>query len=182
MSTDTNVIDAATAESVLIKDRDDLAVAKNRTSAATSYLNALVVEIRPAGILDVGEMAEAVGRDRNFIDTVWSNRNDKPATGKQTRVPLADVSDATRKAAVESLADAAGKLRSAVDAETVAREIRNRNVALVYGAAINGFGPSAIARAANIDRNHVGRIARDAKIASVWRKPGTSRNQWTVSK
>lgn len=185
MSTDTNVIDAATAESILIKDRNELAEAKARASAAVGHLNELVIGLRPTGILTVDEMAEALGRNRNFIDTLWSAHNDAVLIDgkvKQTRVPLADVSDATREAAVKSLADAAEEIRAETAAEDTLRAMRNRNVAMVYGAAIKGFGPSAIARSAGIDRNHALRLARAAGIKPVWRAAGTSRNQWTVSK
>jgi hypothetical protein len=180
-ATDTNLTDAVTATAVLVKTRDALGTAVDRRKDAVAELRGAIVSIRPQGILTVDEMAEAVDRDRNYIDAVWSNYGDGDK-GKQTRVALADVSDREQARAVDLLADRAAGVRRALDAEDVARKAHHRNIALAYGAAIKGFGPSAISGAAGVDRNHVLRISRAAKIAPVWRQPGTSRNQHTAAK
>ena len=122
------------------------------------------------------EMAEAVGRDRNFIDSTWSSYGE-PVKGKQTRVKRDEVSsdDTRRTDAVVTLKSAADTLRRASDAVDKARDARNALVASFYGS--KTLRPRDIAREAGIDRNHVGRLVSRAGIESVWRKPGTSKNQ-----
>ena len=180
-ATDTSLTDAVTATAVLVKTRDALAEAVDVRKDSVSALRDAIVLIRPQGILTVDKMAEAVDRDRNYIDAVWSNYGDGDK-GKQTRVQLIDVNDASRELAVKMLTDLAAGVRRALDAEDVARKAHHRNIALAYGAAIKGFGPSAISGAAGVDRNHVLRISRAAKIAPVWRQPGTSRNQHSAQR
>jgi hypothetical protein len=140
-------------------------------------LRATIVAVRPTGVITVDEMAEAIGRDRNYIDSVWSTHGDT-TKGKQTRV-AADVSDDERVRAVQRLADAAGAQRGTAGTVNVMRAERDRVVAMVYASKI--MGPSAIAAAVDIDRNHVLRIARKSKVAPVWRPAGTARNQHTAS-
>lgn len=181
MSTDPNITDAVTANAALVKTRDELAAAVDARRGATAALRDAVIIIRPSGILDVDEMAEAVGRDRNYIDATWSSYGDT-SKGKQTRVSTNDADAARVEAALNRLRGLAATLRRALDAEDVARAAHHRNIAVAYGSTIKGFGPSAIAGAAGIDRNHVLRVSRAAGVAPVWRKPGTSKNQWTVSK
>lgn len=177
MSTD-NITDKATATAALNKSRSDLARAIDSLNNRTDVLRDLIVSIRPAGVLTVAEMAEAVGRDRNYIDSIWSSYGN-PVKGKQTRVSVR-ASDETRESAIDSLAGAAASVRLATDEVSGLRAERIGFVTLVYGSKI--LGPSAIAAESGIDRNHVLRAARKAGLTPAWRAAGTSRNQHTVSK
>lgn len=181
MTTDTGTLDEATAKAALIKTRDDLAAAITRKDDATDALVDTLVRVRPLGILTVDEMAEAIERERNYVDSIWSTYG-TGQKGKQTRVPLLAVNDESRAAARTALKDAAAAERAAVNDVKTARAERNLAVARAYGAAIKGFGPSPIAAAADIDRNHVLRLSRKAGLTPAWRKPGTARNQHTTSK
>lgn len=177
-----NITDQATATAALNKQREDLNSAVNQSSAATDALRRIIVEIRPVGVLTVADMADAIDRDRNYVDSVWSSYGET-TKGKQTRVS-ADASDMTEdersdayNRARKQLADAAKYQRTTASDVTKARAERDRVVALVYASKI--LGPSAIAAAVDVDRNHVLRIARKSKVAPVWRPAGTARNQHT---
>lgn len=171
-----NITDQATAVAALNKVRTDLRNALDRQTVRNDKLRDVIVSIRPTGVLTVDEMAEAVGRERNYIDSVWSSYGET-VSGKQTRAARRDVTEAEREMAVRKLADAASGQRRANDAVDVLRAERIRLVTLVYGSKI--MGPSAIAAESGIDRNHVLRTARKAGLTPAWRKPGTSRNQHT---
>lgn len=177
MSTD-NITDKATAAAALNRSHKDLARAIDTLNARTGVLRDLIVRIRPAGTLTVDEMAEAVGRTRNYIDSIWSSYGGS-VKGKQTRVPVRS-SDETRESAVDSLSGASAAVLLATDDVARLRAERVRLVALVYGSKV--LGPSAIAAESGIDRNHVLRTARKAGLTPAWRAAGTSRNQHTVSK
>uniref|UniRef100_A0AAU7GXD0 Helix-turn-helix DNA binding domain protein n=1 Tax=Streptomyces phage Geonosis TaxID=3158856 RepID=A0AAU7GXD0_9CAUD len=169
--------DAATATAQLVKVRDGLKTAADELSASTDRLWDHVVRIRPQGLLTVDEMAEAIGRDRNYVDSIWSAHGET-TKGKQTRVPVAEGVDAeAARRAYETLADAAGSRTRAASAVTTARAERDRVVAMVYGSKL--LGPSAIASAVDVDRNHVLRIARKAGVKPVHRVG--SKNQYTTS-
>ncbi len=188
---DTEIIDQATATAALHKVRDTLILAVNKASAATDALRRVIVTTRPQGVLTVDEMAEAVGRDRNFVDSVWSSYGEIVKVNgkvKQTRVSATAAEiDGHADAALKQLVAAAQEQRAAAGAPArdgepeqpgevgVARAERNRVVALVYASKL--IGPSAIAAAAGVDRNHVLRIARKAGVAPAWRPAGTSKNQ-----
>lgn len=166
--------DQATAYSSLGQVRNELHNAVTAADAAMDKLRELIVQIRPTGVLTVEQMAEAIGRDRNYIDSTWSAFGGT-TTGKQTRVSAAAVSEAESRAAAEALADANKAQLKAADRVKSARAERDRVVAMVYASRI--LGPSAIADAAYIDRNHVLRIARKAGVAPVHRP--ASRNQYS---
>lgn len=172
-----NITDQATATAALVKVRDDLAKATGNATDTMAALRTTIVATRPTGVLTVDEMAEAIGRDRNYVDSVWSSHGDT-TKGKQTRV-AADVTDEQRVTAIQTLADAAGSQRGAAGTVNVMRAERDRVVAMVYASKI--LGPSAIAAVVDIDRNHVLRIARKAGVLPVHRPAGTARNQHTAS-
>lgn len=172
-----NITDQATATAALIKVRDDLAKAVGNATDTTTTLRDTIVRIRPLGILTVDEMADAIERDRNYVDTVWSAHGDT-TKGKQTRVNV-DASDDERQTLRGQLSSAAHNQRGANNTVPVLRAERDRVVALVYASKI--LGPSAIAAAVDIDRNHVLRIARKAGVTPAWRPAGTARNQHTVT-
>lgn len=169
----TIITDEATAKAALHKVRDDLVKAVANATMTTATLRGTIVTLRPKGILAVDEMADAVGRDRNYVDSVWSGFGDT-TKGKQTRV-TADATEEERQDALNRLASAAHNQRGTATTVGVIRAERDRVVAMVYASKI--LGPSAIAAAVDVDRNHVLRIARKSKVAPVWRPAGSARNQ-----
>lgn len=175
MSTE-NITDQATATAALNKHRDALAKAVKNSADTTSALRDAIVRIRPLGILTVGEMADAIERDRNYIDSVWSAYGETEK-GKQTRVPL-ESNDGRAEKLYGELSSLAHNQRGAAGTVGVLRAERDRVVAMVYASKI--LGPSAIAAAVDIDRNHVLRVARKAGIKPVHRVAGTARNQHSV--
>lgn len=177
MDTDTlaEIRDHDTATRALNIARDNLDAAAGAYLVSGTVLRKLILDVRPQGILTVGEMAEAVGRDRNYIDTVWSSHGDT-TKGKQTRVAVGIGTDAVAaRKAYDSLHAAADMERKLAGGVRVARAERNRLVVMVYSSKL--LGPSAISAAVGIDRNHVLRTARKAGIAPVHR-PDT-KNQYT---
>lgn len=173
---DENIIGQSTATAALNKVRDDLACAIANAETAMANLRAAVVAERPRGVLKVEEIAEAIGRDRNAVDT-WYSHAGATVKGKQTRV-TGEASDEQRMAAVDQLADLAGRQRGSAAIARVMRAERDRVVALVYSSKI--LGPSAIASAVDVDRNHVLRIARKSGVKPVWRTDENVRNQYSV--
>lgn len=172
---DTNIIDAATATAALNKIRADVALALDESFTTADALREAIVSVRPSGVLTVDEMAEAVGRERNYIDSVWSSYGDT-TQGKQTRVAV-DAPERAKEQAAKLLSDAVRYKLAAAAALGVLRAERNRIVTMVYGSKI--LGPSAIAAEVGMDRNHVLRLARKAGLTPAWRAAGTSRNQHT---
>lgn len=172
MSTE-NITDQATATAALNQARDQLASAVKSANDATAALRADIVRVRPLGVLPVDEMADAIDRDRNYIDSVWSAYGNT-TKGKQTRVS-ADASDMEADDLYGQLSSAARNQRSEAKAVRPARAERDRVVAMVYASKI--LGPSAIAAAVGVDRNHVLRLARKNGLKPAWRAAGTSKNQ-----
>lgn len=173
---DATITDVATATAALNRVRDNLTRATDNATERTTALREAIVLHRPMGILTVAEMADAIDRDRNYVDSVWSSYGET-TKGKQTRVAR-DVADGAKDNARQLLADAARNQRGTAGTVNVLRAERDRVVALVYASKI--LGPSAIAAAVDVDRNHVLRIARKSKVAPVWRPAGTARNQHTA--
>lgn len=169
------VQDQATAYNSLGQARNALEKAVTASDSAMDKLRDLIVKMRPTGVLTVDEMSAAIGRpDRNYIDSVWSAFG-TTTTGKQTRVAVSSASEADKAAATAALAAAnKAQLKAADDVKT-ARAERDRIVAMVYASRI--LGPSAIADAVYVDRNHVLRIARKAGVAPAHRP--ASRNQYS---
>lgn len=174
-TTYTDIQDQETALRALHQARDILALAVDDASKATSVLREMIVRIRTSGLLTVDEMAKAIGRTRNYVDSIWSVYG-APVKGKQTRVPLAEAPEDTR-AAYGALQVAASVRTRALAEVSRARAERDRVIALAYGSKL--VRPHAIADATDIDRNHVGRIVRNAGLAPVHRKD--SKNQYTSS-
>ncbi|ATN93727.1 hypothetical protein SEA_ABT2GRADUATEX2_57 [Streptomyces phage Abt2graduatex2] len=174
-TTTTELRDAATATAQLNRVRDALTTAVDNLCGRTDSLVDHVVRVRPQGLLTVDEMAEAIGRDRNYVDSIWSSHGET-TKGRQTRVPVAEgVDPEAARRAYETLADSAADLKRARNQVTTARAERDRVVSLVYGSKL--LGPSAIAAAVDVDRNHVLRIARKAGVKPVHRTG--SKNQYT---
>lgn len=170
------VTDEATAKTALNKVRDYLADAQDKATGTMSDLRELIVRIRPMGVLTVDEMAEAIERDRNYVDSVWSTHGET-TKGKQTRV-AADAPEGARDNAIRLLANAAHNQRGTAGTVLVMRAERDRTVAMVYASKI--LGPSAIAAEVGVDRNHVLRIARKAGVAPMHRTG--AKNQHTTGK
>ncbi|AKA61796.1 hypothetical protein AVT62_gp58 [Streptomyces phage TP1604] len=174
-TTTTELRDQATATAALVKVRDDLTTAVDNLTTVTDNLWDHVIRVRPKGLLTVDEMAEAIGRDRNYVDSIWSAHGET-TKGKQTRVPVAEgVDPEAARHAYETLSDAANSRQRAVSMVSTARAERDRVVSLVYGSKL--LGPSAIAATVDVDRNHVLRIARKAGVKPVHRVG--SKNQYT---
>lgn len=172
---DAAITDESTALAVLDTARKQLNKAYKAHIEATKTLRKHVIRVRPLGLLTVDEMGEAVGRDRNFVDTIWSTAGETVAK-KQTRFPVspdANPDKARREYGV--LAAAAAALKSAREDVTTARANRDRSIVMAYKSRV--LGPSAIARAVGVDRNHVGRIARKHGVKPLHRS--TVRNQYT---
>lgn len=170
------VADQNTAASSLRTVRDNLANALEAAEAAMTALRDQIVLIRPTGLLTVDEMAEAIGHDRNYVDSIWSARGETQK-GRQTRVtPVQGADETDRQTAAWNLDKAAQRQRATAEAAKTARAERNRVVALVYASKL--LGPSAIATEAAVDRNHVLRLARKAGVAPMHRQG--SRNQYSA--
>lgn len=173
-----SIVDEATAKAALNKARDSLANAVIAAAGAMQDLRREIVAYRPSGVITVNEIATAVGRDRNYVDSIWSTYG-TTAKGKQTRVaPDVEELEKQHRSAVQLLTDVADAQRSAARMVNGMRVERDRTVAMVYASKI--LGPSGIADAVGVDRNHVLRIARKANITPVWRTDGTNNNQHTI--
>lgn len=170
------VADENTARLSLRTARRSLEKAIEQSDAAMLSLRDVIVRLRPSGILTVDEMAEAIEHDRNYVDSVWSNFGET-AKGRQTRVaPPETVTSAHRKSAKAQLKAAAKAQSARAEAVKAARAERNRVVAMVYASKI--LGPTAIAAEADVDRNHVLRLARKAGVEPMHRT--SSRNQYSA--
>lgn len=170
------IANESTARASLTRVKDDLAAAVIGNRDATANLRQAVVDIRPLGLLTVDEMAVALDRDRNYVDSVWSGHGET-VKGRQTRVPVTEEADANEaREAFKHLARLAHKQRRTQSTEKTARAERDRAVTMVYNSRI--LGPSAIAAEVGIDRNHVLRIARRNGVGPAHR-PGT-KNQHTA--
>lgn len=174
---DTKIIDQDTATKALNKVRDDLARATGKAADTTDALRDTIVKLRPLGVLTVDEMADAIERDRNYVDSVWSAHGET-TKGKQTRVAADNAAPGAVDNARQLLADAARNQRGTAATVLVLRAERDRVVTMVYTSKL--LGPTAIAREVGVDRNHVLRIARKGGAAPAHRKG--SRNQYTASK
>lgn len=179
---DTAIIDQTTAAAVLAKTSADLEVADNRYHEATEDLHTALLKWRPTGLVSVAEMAAAIGRARNYIDTLWSSATAEERAGHsrvlQTRVRMI-VEDPDEKLRIlRQLVDLADTQRKAHANAKVVRGRRDRAVVVTYQSKI--MGPSDIAWRVGVDRNHVLRIVRNAGVAPVHRT--NIKNQHTVPK
>ena len=174
------IIDQATATTALNRVRDNLFTAAETLTTVGDEMRNLIVAVRPAGLLTVDEMAQAIERDRNYIDSVWSAYGETVRVDgrvKQTRVPVTeDTNPEDARAAYEQLSEASRNHRRVLSLVGTSRAERDRVVAMVYGSKL--LGPSAIAAEVGIDRNHVLRIARKAGVAPVHRTG--SKNQYSA--
>jgi len=153
----------------------ELLKARTDSEDATADFHDLITYVHHTNLLMVTEMAKAIGRDRNYIDSAWSysqrtgrTAEIKPSwfnlTGEETEEQLYAALEAGARAHRQSLEDV-----------KKARQTRDAAVCTVYASKV--LGPSAIARAAGIDRNHVLRIVKKAGIAPAHRR--NIRNQYS---
>lgn len=169
--------DENTAAVALATARDTLAKAEERAEKAMSTLRNLIVDVRPTGVLSVEEMAQAVGHDRNYVDSVWSNYG-TTRKGRQTRAAnTPEATEAQRGKTWDFLATASSAQADAVSKVKSARAERDRTVAIVYASKL--LGPTEIARHVGVDRNHVLRLARRHGVGPAHR--AGARNQYTAS-
>lgn len=176
----TKIVDQATAVAALAEVRESLAQASATATAATASLHGAVIAARCSSPLTVNEIAEAIGRPRNYVDSLWSEYTTKHPDAKVV-TPIYESEDELeedRTRTVEYLAELVNRQRRAVRAADTIRAERDRTVVLVYSSKI--LGPVAIAGHVDIDRNHVLRLARKHGVAPVHRT--VIRNQYTVSK
>lgn len=164
------IADVATATTSLNHVRDMLAKAVSESTDATLLLRNAVLTIRPTGRLTVNQMADAVGRDRDYIDGIWSQYGGDAKTSTQRDTGAADMDAAVSTDEYQRLAEAASRQTATAAAASRWRAERNRVVAMVYASKL--IGPHHIATAVGIDRNHVLRIVRAAGVAPQYR-PGT---------
>ena len=162
MATNTIPVDKETAQLVLEEVGICLAKAVGAARTTGAALRDAIVRIRPLGLLTVDQMAEAIVRDRNHIDAVWSAYGDT-TKGKQTRVAVVADPDGPLPAEYGELYGLARDHRNTSLAVTLLRSERDQAVAAVYASKV--LGPSAIAAHVGIDRNHVLRISRKAGVA-----------------
>lgn len=170
-------IDKTTAIFALEQAGSDLAKAVTADKSATEALRDAIVRIRPSGLLTVDEMAEAVYRDRNYIDAIWSAHGET-TKGKQTRVLVIADPDGPLPSVYRELRELAGAKGLTAGRVLSRRAERDKAVASVYASKV--LGPSAIAAHVGIDRNHVLRVSRKAGIRPQHRT--VTRNQHTAGK
>jgi hypothetical protein len=173
--------DEATARATLWFVRSRFEAAVSASNKATGRLRATIMSMRTTGILTVDEMAQAVGRDRNYIDTMWSTfgGTKRYADGRvhQTRVAPAEASEARRAEARKTLKRLGSAQQKTAASVNDMRAERNRVIAITYGSKV--LGPSAIASAVGVDRNHVLRIARKHGVKPMHR--AVTRNQYSAA-
>lgn len=177
------IAEEASARAALRRTSDAVARTLERSATAMKNLRDLIVLVRPSGLLTVGEMAEAIEHDRNYVDSVWSIHGETkqdPETGRvvQTRVKPLDGSiskDERYERAYKPLVKAAKAQRDTAGAYASALAERNRTVAMIYASKI--LGPTDIGREIGVDRNHVLRISRKQGVAPVHRTD--TRNQYS---
>lgn len=173
----TAALDQDTARASLVNAANALATARADMDNAAAALKEGVLSARTEGKLTVPRIAEAAGRQRNFVDALWSG-DGRTVRGKQTRVRTDDVNPLEEAAAFRHLNRLADAFSNASAGVSLARASRNRLVTMVYASGI--LGPSVIAETVGMNRNTVLRIARAAGVAPVYRV--NNRNQHTVQK
>lgn len=164
------ITDVDTATAALNRVRDGLALAVSTATRATAILRNEVITTRPTGSLTVNQMSDAVGRDRDYIDGIWSQYGGDAKMSTQRDTGAADLDTATSTDEYQRLAEAASNQKAASGNASRWRAERDRVITMVYASKL--IGPHHIAAAVGIDRNHVLRIVRKAGVAPQYR-PGT---------
>lgn len=175
---DNEIIDQATAQATLYSLGSDLSRADDLYHEATDDLREAILDIRPTGVVSVPQMASAIGKQRNYIDTLWSGsgRTVRDDDGRvvQTRLGIEPGELAEQMLdRLEALSDR--QIKRHANARVI-RARRDQAVVVVYTSKI--LGPTAIAAHLGIDRNHVLRIVRKAGVSPAHRT--NIRNQHTM--
>jgi hypothetical protein len=154
----TTYLDAVSVASANLHQEDD------RFTQATDRLRSLILAVRHVPGVAVREMATAIDRDRNYIDSVTSTYQGSPAVLPE---PEEGQDKAQYKELLLGLLTAAQTEQDTAYGEAkIARVVRDRAIVEAYKADVRGrpLGPSAIGAAAHIDRNHVSRIVKNAGV------------------
>lgn len=177
---DNEIIDQATAKSTLLTLGLDLSRADELYHEATEDLREAILYIRPTGVVTVPQMADAIGKQRNYIDTLWSGsgRTVRDDEGRvvQTRINSGEGADDAAEQMLDRLEALSDRQIKTHTAARVIRADRDRAVVVIYTAKI--LGPTAIASYLGIDRNHVLRIVRKAGATPAHRT--NIKNQHTI--
>jgi hypothetical protein len=171
--------DRQSAVATLTTVRDYLDSALDDYRDATNALMDKVLSLRPSGFLSVKQIADAVGRDRGYVDTLWS-KSGSTVKGRQTRMDVAARESEVNQplqvaAAIAELQMLASRAASTKKSVSIRRTARDCAVVKVYASKL--LGPSEIARHAGIDRNHVLRLCRRAGVPPMHRTG--VKNQYT---
>lgn len=154
-----------------------LARARDHVSETLADMRNAVIDARTAGVLTVAQIAAAIGRERNVVDAIWASTG-RTVKGRQTRVDVSESDASERGSAIDRLHALASVHKEAVETAELARGERDRQIQVAYAA--KTLGPSAIARATGIDRNHVLRLVRKAGVGPAHRT--NIKNQYTKAK
>ena len=162
------------AAKALADARESLDRATVTASSERSRMVALILETRPSGLLSVDRIAEAINRNRNYVDSLWSDHKIRHHGGEatQTRVEPSG-STAAAKARFAELHQASERVRASEGDVLFFRDARNRAIVQAYES--GSLGPVKIAEYSGIDRNHVGRVLRKAGVNPRYRT--NTRNQ-----
>lgn len=154
----------------------NMETAKAAFNTATDDLLDLVTWVRSLDRLPVNEMARVLRRERNYVDSTWS---DARASGRDKEVDGSwfglseDSSDAQLLAALAAY----GVVQSsALDQRDKAQAARNKAVCEVYRS--KDLGPTAIGAEVGMTCNHVLRVVRRSGIRPLHRT--NIRNQHTA--
>ena len=177
-----DIIDEGTAKAALSSVRVRLEAADHQYHETTEDLRQNIVQIRPLGLVTVPQMAAAIGKSRNYIDTVWSASGNIKRTEDgsviRTRISVDGTGPDTAEGVLAGLKMIADAQRRALKYAGVVRSERDSVIIMTYTSKI--LGPTSIASYLGIDRNHVLRIVRSAGVTPAHRT--NIKNQHTASK
>lgn len=150
--------------------------AHKASQGSTDDLHDLITYVAGTRKVAVTEMATAIGRARNYVDSVVS------ASNRMRRVPHPAWFKMTGDESGEQLLSAlsAARVRQAFFQNRIKEARAARDAAVVEAYASKVLGPTRIAEAVGIDRNHVLRLRAKAGIAPQHRT--NIRNQYSPSK
>jgi hypothetical protein len=153
---------------------DDLADAVKESEKTTDDLYDLITYLRTDDLVPVADMAEAMGRDRNYIDSTWS---DSQAHGDSADPAWFGLTgDDSPETLLAKLAEISEAQLAAKERVTTLRNARNALVAQVYASRL--MGPVAIAKEIGVKCNQVLRIVKKQGVAPVHRTK--IRNQYSA--
>lgn len=173
MSTNEKLLEPDEVRTYLQAVRVELEKAVDASEDSTEDLHDLITWVRSTGRVSVNNMASAMGRKRNYVDSAWSIAN---RAGREPIPAWFNIPEEENAAALLAhLARYSDAQRKAYEEMKVVRQKRDSAVAMVYASKV--MGPSEIAKWVGIDRNHVGRISRVHGVAPQHRS--NIRNQYS---